>query len=159
MMDALLASDGLTLPCKLIYGNTNTTQCPNCLVDSITGKSANTYNGTGPSPFIQGSICPMCAGQFFIPVEASDVIYMAVLWESQRSKFIKTGVPLKIEDAYVQTICGTMTNYPLLQKAREVIFDTTMEGYTHQRYQRHGDPTPIGLGDSRYIITFWRRAG
>jgi hypothetical protein len=83
---------------------------------------------------------------------------MAVLWGNARSKFISTGVKLDIDEAYVQTISAIST-FPLLKDAKEAVFDTTVEGYGHVRYQKFGPPIPMGLGNSSYIVTHWRLVG
>lgn len=157
-IDALLEDTALTLPCRLTFGTTANTQCPNCNLDTIGGRSANTYRTNGPAPFVNGSICPMCGGEGFIPQDTSQTVYMAVLWNNSRAKFINTGIKLDIADAYVQTI-SPISTFPVLKEAKEVVFDTTIEGYQHTRFQKFGNPVPVGFGNSSYVITHWRMTG
>jgi len=153
-IDALLESTALTVPCRIVFGTTKNTECPNCILDTNARVSANKYKVGGPSSFPLGSICPMCAGVGFIAVDTSQIIYMAVIYNEQRSKFIKTGLNLTASDYFVQTISHAST-YAALKNAKEVVFDTAVEGQATRNFQRYGDPTPVGFGDSAYIITLW----
>lgn len=157
-IDALLEDTALTVPCRLIFGTTKNTACPNCNIDSLTNMSANTYKAGGPSPFPNGSICPMCAGIFYISQDTSIIMNLAVIWNNKRSHFINIGLPLKLDQAYVETI-SKISTLPNLSRAKEVIFDTNIEGYAKRRFQRYGDPTPVQYGRNPYIVTLWERAG
>ena len=62
-IDALLEETALTLPCRLRYaGQQNQNFCNNCVYDPITKLSSNIYNGSGPNPFPDNGVCPVCFG-------------------------------------------------------------------------------------------------
>lgn len=153
MIDALLETTALTVPCRLSFGVTKNTACANCILDTITKISSNRYKPGGPVPF-SNSVCPMCGGAGFIPVETTESFNMAVIW--QRSKFIDVGI--KVPTLGVQTV-SHITRFPSLSKCKDIFFDTNIEAIAGFTYQRVGAPMPIGFGDSRYCITIWERVG
>ena len=156
-IDSLLEQNALTVPCRLKYaGQQNSTYCNNCIYDPISQLSANIYNSTGPNPFAEGSICPVCMGNGSTRNDksATTIIHLAVLFDSKY--FIKSSKYLNIPDGMVQTICLTQ-HLPEIRNANEMIMDTNIESYGNYTYERAGDPEPVGLGDHRYIITMWKR--
>lgn len=155
-IDGLLHQDALSIPCKLKYsGQQNTSLCNNCIFDPISKLSSNIYNGNGPRSFNEGTICPICNGIGLTRSDAYEIIYMAVLFDSKYWLNWASNT-VKISDGMVQSIC--LASYlPKIRNANEVIFDTNLEKYGNYTYNRAGDPSPVGLGDNRYIITMWQR--
>lgn len=155
-IDGLLQQNALTVPCRLKYsGQQNTTLCNNCIFDPISKLSSNIYNGTGPSSFNEGTMCPVCGGLGLSKSDSEEIIYMAVLFDS-KYWLNWSSKSVKISDGMVQTIC--LSSYlPKIRNANEVVFDTTLEAYGNYIYERAGDPNPVGLGDNRYIFTMWQR--
>lgn len=157
MIDALLEDTALTVPCKLIYGNTKFTECDNCILDVLSKKSANIYRVGGPIPFTSGQPCPRCDSVGFIPVESFDEdVYMGVIWDYK--KWIGFDSRIRSPEGLVQTLTK-ITLLPKIKRAKEVIFNTDIEGYKHHRFIREGEPTPLGWGNDSYIITMWKNAG
>lgn len=155
-IDALLRSDGLSLPCRFIYGGTKYINCPNCLFNSITGKSSNIYTAGGPVPFSQG-ICPYCNGEGKVLQEATtSPVYMLVIWDYK--KWIPMAVPVESPEGMIQTIT-TKDVLPEIKKAKELVVDTNIEAFVRHRFIREGEPNPAGFGASDYVITLWKRAG
>ena len=155
-IDALLESTALTETCRIVYGTTEYTQCPNCILNTISRISSNIYNGTGTRSFPTGSICPICGGAGFIPSDTTEEISMAVIRNADRSKFIDLGANLDEAMGYIQTISQEAT-FPLIQKAQYVVINTAIEGYNGDRYQRVGDATLIGFGSRPYVVTIWNK--
>jgi hypothetical protein len=155
-ISSLLADDALTVPCRIIFGTTKNTQCPNCVLDTITKASSNKYNGIGPNSFPTGSICPVCGSLGYIASDTSETLYLSVLWQWQRAKFIDIGIKLNVGESYAQTISllGTLHT---LRRAKEAVLDTSAEGHGKRTYEREGEPTPLGLGDTKFVITLWKR--
>lgn len=152
-ISALLEQDALTRPCTLVYSNTKMELCPNCLPDVVMKKSSNRYKDGGPRPFTNGQICPMCFGFNSIPTENYDTIYLACIFDSK--KFVKMA-GVNVEDIEIQTM-SKIGNFAQLKKAKEIILDTTLSTYSTMRCQRVGNPEPLGLGNSGFIITSWKR--
>lgn len=156
-IDALLKNTALTVPCKLLYsGGQNTTYCNNCIFDPISKLSSNMYNGTGPSPFTEQMICPVCMGMGLIQQDSFEILYLAVIFDSKYFMNIRSGSVVNIPDGTIQTLCS-IEYLPKIRNANEVIVDTNIESYGNYSYQRAGDPTPVGLGDNKYILTMWTR--
>lgn len=155
-IDSLLQQNALTVPCRLKYsGQHNQTLCSNCVFDPIAKLSSNIYNNTGPSPFTEGTMCPVCGGIGLITTDYSEIIHMAVLFDSKYWVNWSSNT-VKIPDGMVQTIC--LSSYLVkIRNAKEVVFDTNLEPYNNYLYERAGDPNPVGFGDNRYIFTMWSR--
>ena len=156
-IDSLLENNALTVPCRLIYsGSKNTTYCNNCIFDPISKLSSNIYNGSGPAPFAENSICPVCVGMGMKHGDSTEVLYLAAIFDSKYFLNVSSGSTVNIVDGMVQTICHSAL-LPKIRNANEIIIDTNIEKYGGYSYQRAGDPSPAGFGDNRYIITMWKR--
>lgn len=157
-IDALLKDTALTVPCKLMYSGlqNNTTYCNNCIFDPISKLSANIYNGTGPSPFTEKTICPVCMGIGLVQQDSYETISLAVIFDSKYFMNIRSGSAINIPDGSVQTICS-IDYLPKIRNANELVVDTNIAHYGDYTYERSGDPMPAGLGSNKYIITMWKR--
>jgi hypothetical protein len=118
-------------------------------------RSANKYNGTGPAPFGNLSICPVCNGLGLIDMSAEETIHMAVIFDS-KYWFNWDSKSVNISNNMAQSICS-ISLLPKLQNAKEIIIDTTIAGYGNRRYTRVNEPEVCGLGENRYIITMWQK--
>lgn len=155
-IDSLIGNAGLTVPCRLLYsGRENQEYCTNCIYDQISQLSSNIYNGTGPNPFPENSICPVCMGMGIRDSDSSEIINLACIFDSKYFLNISNNV-VNVPDGMIQTICRSIY-LPKIRNANELIVDTSLEQYGGYSYQRAGDPNPAGFGDNRYIITLWSR--
>lgn len=155
-IDAIISNKGLAVPCKLIYsGQTSKTYCNNCIFDPISQLSSAIYNGSGPSPFPDYAVCPVCLGHGLSFSDSSEVLYIATIFDSKY--FVNIGADTaQIADSLAQTLCA-ITYLSKIRNASEIIFDTSIEQYGSYRYERYSDPTPLGFGEHKYISTTWRR--
>lgn len=156
-IDSLLENNSLSLPCKIIYDNQiNNTYCNNCIFDNISLLSSNIYNGTGPSPFQEGGVCPVCLGLGLSKnTNSSETVYLAFIFDSKY--FLNTNSKVvNIPDGTVQSLCS-INLLNKIKNASEIVFDNNLANVAHFRYERAGDPEPVGLGENRYIITLWKR--
>jgi len=156
-IDSLLENNALSLPCKIIYDNSiNNIHCNNCLLDNISLVSSNIYNGTGPNPFSEGSVCPVCLGLGLVKnPNSNETVYLAFIFDSKYFLNINSKV-INIPDGSIQSLC----NISLLNKlknASEIIFDNNLTNIGHFKYERANDPEPLGFGDNRYILTLWKK--
>jgi hypothetical protein len=154
-IDYLLSENGLSVKSKLLFSGGKETTCNNCVRDPISHFSSSVYNGTGPSPFPDGAMCPVCIGHGFLTSQSSEIIDIIAVFDSKYWVNVSSK-QVKIPDGDVQTL-SKIELLPKLRNANEIIFDTSIEKYGLFRYERAGDPTPIGLGDNRYITTMWKR--
>jgi hypothetical protein len=158
-IDALLENGALTVPCRLRYsGQQNQNFCNNCIYDPISKLSANIYNGSGPNPFPEGGVCPVCLGNGISDtetVQGSTIVYLAVIFDSKYFLNISNKV-LNIPNGTIQTICS-INLISQLRNAQDMFVDTNIENYGSYLYERDTDPEPVGFGSNRYIITLWKR--
>jgi hypothetical protein len=155
-IDAILNDTGLTVKCRLLYsGQENQQYCNNCIYDQISKLSSNIYNSTGPNPFPENSICPVCMGMGIVDSDSSEILSLACIFDGKY--FLNwSSKTANIPDGMIQTICRSIY-LPKIRNANELIVDVDLEKYGGYNYQRDSDPNPVGFGDNRYIITMWRR--
>lgn len=153
-IDGLLADTGLTVPCLLKY-DFKKLFCSNCVFDSMSNRSSNIYNSTGPQPFPSYGICPVCNGTGYIETNNSETLYLAVIFDPRL--FVKLGSSmLNIPEGSVQTI-SKFTTINKIKNANSIIFNTNIADYAQYEYIRDGEPNPCGLGEHQYIITMWKK--
>lgn len=158
-IDSLLEKDSLSLPCTIVYDNQiNNVHCNNCVFDSISLLSSNIYNGSGPSPFQEGAVCPVCMGLGLIKNPGknnSETVYLAFIFDSKYFLNINNKI-VNIPNGTIQSLCN-INLLSKLKNASELIFDNNLSNLAHLKYERASDPEPLGLGDNRYIITLWNK--
>lgn len=156
-MDALLGDEGTTVPCRLVYGGTSFTICPNCIINNVTKKSSGTYKDGGPTPFTQG-LCPVCYGEGKKENTSTEDIYLMVVWNYK--KWLPMAAKIATPEGYIQTV-SKEESLPKLKRAKEIIVNTKVEDYVRHRFVREGEPQPCGccLGEETVILTLWKRAG
>lgn len=157
-IDSLLSQNSLTVPCNLKYISSNKQQnlCNNCIFDSISLLSSNIYNNTGPQPFPDNTICPVCLGAGVLSDNTKEeTLYLAVIFDSKYFVNYSSKV-VNIPAGTIQTLSKIETIHKL-RNANSITFDTDIKNYGNYEYQRVGDPEPCGLGDHHYIATLWQR--
>ena len=119
--------------------------CPNCILQTLGGRSINVYQPGGPVPFTNGMPCPYCNGQGVRLSEVSEDIDLRIYWDKR--SFVDIGVDFDIPDGAVQTI-GYMSDYEKMKRANELIvyFPDSEEKATGFKQ----NPT-------QYVILFWKR--
>ena len=157
-IDSLLETTGLTLPCRPVFTDNDTTECPNCYFDSISNRSSNTYRENGPIPFYNGN-CPYCYGVGLIYTDTSLDLSMVVIW-NYKDWIGFNGIPdntlIPFGQAQTMSALSTLSS---IKRSKELIIDTNLETYTNNRFERTGEPNPIGLGSDDYIVTTWKKIG
>jgi hypothetical protein len=162
-IDSLLADNGLTTLCKLVYDIAPSKQnmlCDNCIFDPISQLSSNRYNSTGPVPF-DDAVCPICLGSGYTTKQTLDnkyeeKLYLAVLSDSKYFMKINTQTT-NIPDGTIQTICSIDHLQKIMNASYLIIDEPKLSSYANYSYQRAGSPNFDGFGDNRYIITMWIR--
>ena len=154
MINELIRQGSLSLPCKLIYEGSKFIECDNCYIDPISHKSSSIYKPGGPITFVEGQICPYCNGVGGIYSEASDIIYMLVLFDYKY--WINFNSKIHSPEGLVQTI-SKFEDYAKIKSCNQIIIDTNIQDYTQSFYVRNSEPEPCGFGDSSYIFTYWKK--
>lgn len=151
-IDSLLEETALTIPCTLKYGSTQPSYCPNCEIDPVANKSSNIYKTSGPNPFEENSICPVCMGKGYIPGSDTEIVYLGVLanispWYDWGSKTMR--IP---DGGTVQTLCKA----ELVAKLTAADYITFGSEY-NSTYTLAGAPQVVGFGDTNYVWSIWRQ--
>lgn len=158
-IDAVVNEGGLAMPCGLSYaGQQNQNFCNNCVYDPISKLSANIYNGTGPNPFPDGGVCPVCMGNGVANIDTAvetTTVYLAVIL-TPKDFFPINNQIVNMTDGEIQTICHVKLA-PQLRNCIGLTLQTDIDNYGGYTYERASDPTPAGFGSHRYIITMWKR--
>lgn len=151
-IDTLLdPNSGLVNVCTLRYSGTPTQQtlCNNCIYDTISMISSNIYNGTGPQPFADGSICPTCEGSGQLVgtgvSSTEELISLAVITDSK--SFINISDALNIASGTIQTLSRIET-ISKLNNATQLVFNNI-------EYRRLAMPQTCGLADHQYVVMLW----
>lgn len=154
LIDELLKSGSLSLPCKLFYDQSLFNECINCKIDPISHKSANIYKSNGPIPFTDGQICPYCRGLGGSYQESYDITDLLVVFDYKH--WINFNSRLHDPDGLVQTI-NSKNDYQKIKNCNKIIIDTNLQNYTENYFQRNSEPQPAGFGDNQYFFTFWKK--
>ena len=128
---------------------------PNCIKQTLGGRSVNIYTPGGPVPFTTGMPCPYCNGQGVRLSEVTEDISLRIYWDKR--SWISIGVDIDVPDGAVQTI-GYMSDYEKMKKANKLIayFPDSEEKAS---FTRMGEGFPMGFkqNPTQYITLFWRR--
>ncbi len=152
-VDAMI--DGGGKNCRVRYPS-KIEDCPNCVFDPIGNKSSNRYQAGGPAPFPNGGVCPGCMGTGKRETEVFETIKMIVEWNPKDVK--NFSIHVDQPDGVVKTT--TYARYTdELERAVEIIIDFDKSGIRPYKCRRLREPQLDGLQESRYVITFWQRAG
>lgn len=147
----ILSNSGLTVLCTLYFDN-NINYCSNCIFDKSNNLSSNVYNNTGPVPFDDYTMCPVCMGSGKMMLSSiNKELYLAIISDSKY--FINMNTKLvNIPDGYIQII--TYKNNAQDLKSCSYL---TINSNPNTKYERVDDINLVGLGDLDYIIMNWRR--
>lgn len=151
-IDSLIQENSLSSLCTLRFNNSITNLCNNCIYDPVLNLSSNMYNGTGPSPFPDQSICPVCMGLGHKQYNNNEYsVWLAVIFDSKNFINISNRT-VNIPDNSVQTICK-ISELNRIKNCNELIINNI----PYNIYERISDPTPCGLGNQDYIVTMWKK--
>jgi hypothetical protein len=92
------------------------------------------------------------ADKTFKEVEVLEDIKIKVYWDSK--SWIKPGGDIVIPERGVQTIFFA-TDLPKILRAKEIIVHKDIKNLREFRFQKSGEPFPMGIGQSRYFACFW----
>jgi len=129
-------------------------RCPNCITNTIGGRSINTYRSGGAFPFSRGVLCPLCGGKGVKLIESTEQVEMRIYYN--RKDWINVGFEVDIPSGSLQTIIY-MSDYVKAVKAKELIVDVGK--YNKLRFKRRGEPFTQGLkqNPTQYAVIFWER--
>jgi hypothetical protein len=88
-------------------------------------------------------------------VDKTEDIKLKVYWDSR--SFIKPGGNIVVPDNSIQTIFFA-SDMGKIVRAKELIVHKDIKDKKEMRFQRAGEPFPMGLRQNRYFGCFWERA-
>lgn len=152
-IDRMFGTNGLSRPCKLISQDRKKTQCPNCIIDPISGKSSGRYKVGGDINFPYGQLCPVCNGVGFLYNSRECTIDLLVIYDYR--KFLSFNTNVNIPDGAIEVV-AKFENLANLQSANTLIVDTSAGYIPNNTYEPLSQPQPIGLGGSDYLFMYWK---
>lgn len=149
--------DQLAKPCRLIY-TSGQLLCPNCVIDTSNGRSANVFNGTGSAPFDDFSLCPVCYGAGVIGENATEVVNFSIAMDPT-SFWVKPPKNFQVPAGSIQTKFY-LRDLPKVLKARKMVVQTSLEAFIRWVYHLDGEPlSPGNIVQDRYVVCNWTRVG
>lgn len=130
-------------------GTSKTEACPDC---------AGGGNVRGPNPYANphgNAGCSTCGGDGRIEVPVTSDINLVVIFDS--TKFIDAGGNVNFADDVAQTVSRAPESHTQLLKCKYIMFDTEIETFKNEQFERSGRPYTLGLGDNQYLITNWKK--
>lgn len=151
-INEILSKTGLTNTCTLYYtGSQN--YCNNCLFDRSSNASSNVYNGSGPAPFNDYTMCPVCMGSGKTLLNTTTKkMHLAVILDSKYFVNLSSKL-INITDISLQTVCSK-EHWQDLQSCSYLVVDAD----STKKYEKIDNGNLSGLGDLDYIIMNWKLA-
>lgn len=131
------------------YATQNNTQ-PKIVITDQFGDG----NGLGTVPFGLNQICPVCLGTGSTDTVNKENIFLTIIFDYKN--FINKFSNVNLVEGYIQTICS-IDFYSKLKRCSEMIVDSSLTNLAQNVYIRDSEPTPVGLGDNKFIFTNWKR--
>lgn len=89
-----------------------------------------------------------------IEVETLTDIKLKVYWDQKQ--FVGVAGNIVLPDGAIQTI-GFMTDLPSILRAKQLIVHKDIKDYKTIRFERLGEPVPMGIKQERYFTCTWKR--
>ncbi len=154
MSDSLI--DGqIGVDCTLYYPPSDT-ECPNCLFDVVTGRSADVYKTGGPYPFEIHTTCPLCGGFGKGSIAETDTLRLRVYFgRMEVNAAMRQFANVNLADAPngVIFVIGYMEDRPKYIRANGV----TIPNQEEIRCKRISEAQPWGFRKNRYFAAMLGR--
>lgn len=143
--------------CMLVFPP-RTTQCPNCVWDSIAKRSRNVYRTGGPQPFGQGQLCPVCGGSGLIQdTNRTLTVRMLVRWQPRN--FIYLAGNIQLPYGVCETL-GHLSDLPRVAQASVMYVELPMMPVIRARYELNGEMIDTNsIAQGNYFTAPWKRVG
>lgn len=126
--------------------------CPNCEFDTMRGRSTGIWIPGGPRPFARGRRCPWCKGNGFEETDNNKCIKALLKWSAK--DVAHHGITLSDHKGVVR-IKTFLTEFDDLKRAETIIVNHDIQNITRLRVRLIKGPTPVGLREDRYCVSFW----
>lgn len=135
-----------------VYYPPHKEKCNNCTsFNMVGGGSNNKYITGGPMPFLDGSICPMCGGNGYRAIQATDTLNCLIFLNAKDFQVFGT-IPITANSAMIE---GYMSDYPKIQKMDFIIINSNEIGAF--RCKKRAEWITKGFGHNRYFIQMLER--
>lgn len=150
-IDSLLNSP-IAKQCTVYY-TPHREKCNNCVSFNLAGGGSLTskYLSGGPNPFPDSSLCPLCGGNGYRMIQASDNITCLLFFTPKDFQVFGT---INIPDGAAM-IEGYSTDLPKLLKMDYIVLNSAE--VMNFKYRLHGKYIPKGFGMNRYFIQLLER--
>lgn len=143
--------------CTLVFPAIDS-ECPNCLFDPTTRRSANIYRDGGPYEFTKHTVCPMCGGEGRITEPSINTIRLRVYYGGMEvNAAMKTMQALSgsfgLPDGLVYVI-GYMKDRAEFERAEYLLL--LNQSNFEQRVEKVSKAVPWGFRKNRYFACMLR---
>lgn len=143
--------------CTLVFPAIDS-ECPNCLFDPTTKRSANIYRTGGPYPFANHTVCPLCDGQGRSTSSPTDTIRLRVYYggmevNAAMKMFQNLAGSFGTVDGLIFVI-GYMSERPKFDRAETVML--LNQANFEQKAERVSKTIPWGFRKNRYFACMLR---
>lgn len=114
--------DDLGLPVTLVHADV-VSQCGNCIYDIVHKCSSGNYNGTGPTSFARGAMCPVCKGAGTIKADRSTTVTCTINYVNLNELDEVTRKAAGDEDTVYVRIKAKVSFYSSIKTASYLIID------------------------------------
>ena len=143
--DAMLASSGFGVSCKLVY--TEKIEVLDETVPTLKQRKVMNLQNTSPkSGFKRGTTS-------FKTVETTEDITLRVYWD--KKDFKKFG-NVEVPDGSVMTI-GNYADINKINRAKELLINTDKTGHVYWKFVKASEPT-LHVLNNNYLMCYWSRA-
>lgn len=126
--------------------------CPNCTYDTVRKRSTGIHISGGPRPFARGRRCPYCKGRGLIETAVNKCIKCLIKWKPKEAEDF--GIAASKQKGIVR-LKTFLTEADDLKRARTIIVNHDIADRMKLTMRLIRGPTPVGLREDRYCISFW----
>lgn len=154
LADSLIDDTDIGTLCRLIYPPIPS-ECPNCIVDPVTGRSSSIYKTSGPISFTNHTTCPWCGGEGRRLEPSTEDIRVRVYFNPKDFQMVAGDI--QVADGVAQVI-GYMSDLAKMSRAEKIILYVDQVDIKQWTCSQVREPVPWGFGN-RYFIMFVKRIG
>lgn len=131
--------------------------CTNCVPGPGNAPSVRWRSG-GPTPFPDGSLCPLCNGKNQLFEEITEPIKMLCAW-SPKDWYVPAARNVQVPEGRIQTK-GFMADLPKVLRAQQMVVESALTPYLKCRFRLAGEPIdPSNIVQGQFFVALWDRAG
>jgi hypothetical protein len=139
--------------CRLVYPP-RLSPCPNCIIDTMSGRSSGRYRPGGPRSFQQGT-CPVCLGVGRLESAESDDVRFVLAWRPKEFFLPIPDIAIRAPQGAIQTK-GRLSDLPRTLRADYLVADVGLEGVFRKKFRLLEQPVDHhNLVPQKYFVATW----